>query len=165
METCDLHDIPLFNQDVLDAGMPEPVKTFRERIAKADAILIASPEYNYSISGVLKNAIDWASRAPNPPLDGKPLGIMGATPGNFGTIRGQMALRQVCIFTNMIPMNTPELFVTKANEKFDAEGNLIDETTQKYLKKFLQSFDAWVKKIHGSENPSLDLLKNRLSNK
>lgn len=149
LESIRLHDIPLFNQDVLDAGMPSSVQTFRDRIAAADALLICSPEYNYSISGVLKNAIDWASRPPNQPLNGKPLGIMGATPGNFGTVRAQMALRQVCVFTNMVPLLQPEVLVMKAETKFDSQRNLTDEVTKKILIQFLEAFAMWIRKLRG----------------
>ena len=147
LSQCDLHDIPLFNQDVLDAGYPEPVRIFRERIAAADVLLVASPEYNYSISGVLKNAIDWASRPPNPPLNDKPLGILGASPGMLGTVRGQMALRQVCLFTNMIPMNKPEFFLSHAKDKFNEEGRLTDEETRKKLRDYLVALSTWAQRL------------------
>lgn len=144
---CDLHDIPLYNDDLYQPGPPEGVVKFRAAIAAADALIICSPEYNFSISGVLKNAIDWASRPPNPPLDGKPLALMGASMGMLGTVRGQLATRQVCIFTNMIPMNKPELFVAKAHEKFDSEGKLTDAETRQKLRAFLLSFAQWVQRV------------------
>ena len=144
---CDLHEIPLFNDDLLLPTPPEGVLKFRAAIAAADALIICSPEYNYSISGVLKNAIDWASRPPSPPLDGKPLALMGASPSLMGTIRGQLATRQVCIFTNMIAMNKPELFVAKAHEKFDSEGKLTDSETRQKLRAFLVAFAAWAGRI------------------
>jgi chromate reductase len=143
----ELHDIPLYNQDVFDAGLPEAVKAFRDGIAAADGLLIASPEYNYSISGVLKNAIDWASRPPDPPLHDKPLGILGASPGVLGTVRGQLALRQVCIFTNMIPMNKPEFLMAGAPAKFDQEGRLIDEESKKKLAAFLAAFATFTRRL------------------
>lgn len=144
---CDLHEIPLFNDDLLLPTPPEGVLKFRAAIAAADALILCSPEYNYSISGVLKNAIDWASRPPSPPLDGKPLALMGASPSLMGTIRGQLATRQVCIFTNMIAMNKPELFVAKAHEKFDSEGKLTDGETRQKLRAFLVAFAAWAGRI------------------
>ena len=147
ISVIDLHEIPLFNQDVFEAGLPDGVKRFRERIAAADALLISSPEYNYSISGVMKNAIDWASRPPTLPLTEKPLGIMGATPGGLGTVRGQLALRQVCIFTNMVPMNKPELFVSDAGKKFDGDGKLADEDTKKKIKEFLAAFATFAGRL------------------
>jgi chromate reductase len=150
LSVYDLSEIPLYNQDVQDAGYPAPVQDFRQRIAAADALLISSPEYNFSISGVLKNAIDWASRPPSPPLDGKPLGIMGASPGGLGTVRAQTALRQVCIFTNMIPMNKPEMLVSTAHQKFDAEGRLTDEDTRKKLRDFLSAFATFARRWRGN---------------
>jgi len=143
----ELHEIPLYNQDVFDAGLPDGVKAFRDGIAASDGILVASPEYNYSISGVLKNAIDWASRPPSPPLHDKPLGILGASPGMLGTVRGQLALRQVCIFTNMIPMNKPEFMMSGAPAKFDQEGKLIDEESKKKLRDFLTAFATFTRRL------------------
>jgi chromate reductase len=137
LETFDLSRIPLYNDDVRALGYPEPVQEFRDRIAAADALLIATPEYNFSIPGVLKNAIDWASRPPNPPLDGKPVAIMGASTGNFGTVRAQMHLRQVCVNTNMLPLNKPEVLVMRAQEKFDPDGLLVDQTARGFIRDLL----------------------------
>lgn len=95
--------IPPYNEDVREQGWPEPVRELRERIAAADALLVVTPEYNYSIPGVLKNAIDWASRPPNPPMAGKPAAIMGASGGNFGTARAQLHLRQIFTFLDVHP--------------------------------------------------------------
>ncbi len=147
LQLRDLHDIPLYNDDLNQPSPPEGVQKFRADLAAADALLICSPEYNFSISGVLKNAIDWASRPPNPPLDGKPLALMGCSPGMLGTVRGQLATRQVCIFTNMIAMNKPELFVAKAHEKFDTEGRLTDGETRQKLRAFLAAFHAWTQRL------------------
>lgn len=143
----DLHDIPLYNDDLLLPTPPAAVQALRADIAAADALIISAPEYNYSISGVLKNAIDWVSRPPSPPLDGKPLALMGASPGLLGTVRGQMATRQVCIFTNMIPMNKPEMLVAKAHEKFDVEGRLTDAETRHKLRTFMTAFGLWVARV------------------
>jgi chromate reductase len=149
LETFDLSPIPLYNDDVRTAGYPDAVKDFRSRIAAADALLIATPEYNYSIPGVLKNALDWASRPPDPPLNGKPVAIMGASPGNFGTVRAQMHLRQVCVYTNMFPINKPEVLVARAQEKFDAEGRLTDETTRGFVRDLLIALADWTRKCRG----------------
>ena len=150
LEIFDLSPLPLYNADVETAGVPEVVKDFKSRIKAADALLIATPEYNYSIPGVLKNAIDWASRPPkDSPLNGKPLGIMGASGGTGGTIRAQMHLRQVCVFTNMLPLNRPEVLVTKAAEKFDAEGRLTDEATRKHVRALLEALRDWTHKLRG----------------
>jgi chromate reductase len=149
LETFDLSNIPLYNDDVRAAGYPDSVLTFRSRIASADALLIAAPEYNYSIPGVLKNALDWASRPPDPPLNGKPVAIMGASTGNFGTVRSQLHLRQVCVFTNMHPVNKPEVLVSRAQDKFDAEGRLTDETTRGFIRDLLIALADWTRKCRG----------------
>jgi len=112
--------------------------------------MIATPEYNHSISGVLKNAIDWASRPPkNTPLNVKPLAIMGASGGTAGTIRVQMHLRQICVFTNMLPLNKPEIYVMRAVEKFNAEGKLIDEPTRQRVRELLMTLQDWTHRLHG----------------
>jgi len=147
LETFDLSPIPLYNEDVRAAGYPGPVRAFRERIAAADAILIATPEYNFSMPGVLKNALDWASRPPDPPLSGKPVAIMGASTGNFGTVRSQLHLRQVCVYTNMLPVNKPEVLVSRAQEKFDAEGRLTDETTRGFVRDLLAALADWTVRL------------------
>lgn len=149
IDIFDLAPIPLFNEDVLNAGAPEPVRYFKERIAAADALLIAVTEYNYGLSGVLKNAIDWASRPVNTsPLTGKPLAMMGAG-GMFGTVRAQLQLRQTAVYTNMLPMNRPELMITHSWEKFDGEGNLTDEHERAKIRPLLEGFAAWVRRLRG----------------
>jgi chromate reductase len=147
LETFDISRIPLYNDDVRAAGFPEPVQEFRDRIAAADALLIATPEYNFSMPGVLKNAIDWASRPPNPPLNGKPVAMMGASTGNFGTVRAQMHLRQVCVYTNMFPLNKPEVLVMRAQEKFNPDGRLVDETTRGFIRDLLVALTEWTLRL------------------
>ena len=147
LETSDLSPIPLYNEDVRAAGYPPAVQELRDKIAAADALLIATPEYNYGLPGVLKNAIDWASRPPDQPMNGKPLAMMGATPGILGTVRAQMNLRQVCVFLNMIPVNKPEVLVGKAHEKIDAEGRLTDEMTRKFIGDLLVSLADLTRKL------------------
>jgi len=139
LETFDLSPIPLYNEDLRAAGYPPAVQELRDTIAAADALLIATPEYNYGLPGVLKNAIDWASRPPDQPMNGKPLAILGATPGILGTVRAQMNLRQVCVYLNMIPVNKPEVLIGKVHEKIDAEGRLTDELTRKFIGELLVS--------------------------
>ena len=134
------------------SGKYKKIKGYRlnlkEKIRESDGLLIATPEYNYSIPGVLKNVIDWISRPPaESPLNNKPLGIIGATGGLSGTIRAQLHLRQIAIFTNMIDMKRPEVLVQKASEKFDNEGNLIDQPTIQQVKKFLNAFVAWINRV------------------
>ncbi len=150
LEVFDLAPIPLFNQDLTDSGnIPEPVQQFKARIAAADALLIATPEYNYSMPGVLKNAIDWASRPlQGSPLDGKPLAMMGAG-GGMGTSRAQHHLRQIAVFTNMLPLNKPEVTVQRAFEKFDAQGHLTDEPTRQQVRALLEALVAWTRRLRG----------------
>jgi chromate reductase, NAD(P)H dehydrogenase (quinone) len=147
LETFGLSAIPLYNDDVRQAGFPDPVRKFRERIAAADALLIATPEYNFSMPGVLKNALDWASRPPDPPLNGKPTAIMGASMGNFGTVRSQLHLRQVCVYTNMLLINKPEVLVARAQEKFDGQGRLIDETTAGFVRDLMVELGSWTVRL------------------
>src|SRR5579883_1519371 len=124
-ETADIGELPLYNFDVEQPSHPDSVIAFKSVLAKADAFVIATPEYNYSMPGGLKNAIDWASRPPNlSPLFGKPLAIMSASTSLLGGARAQYHLRQTCVFLDMHPLNRPEVMVSKAQEKFDAEGNL-----------------------------------------
>ena len=136
--------VPLYNADVEAQGDPEGVAAFKQAIGNADAVLFATPEYNHGVPGVMKNAIDWASRPPQgAPLGGKPVAIIGASPGITGTARGQSQLRQAFEFTNSYAMPQPELLVFKAHEKFDAEGRLTDEATRQFLGRFLAAFLAW----------------------
>ncbi|MBU0496197.1 MAG: NAD(P)H-dependent oxidoreductase [Chloroflexi bacterium] len=144
----DLAPIPLYNADVQALGDPAPVVALKTAIRLADALLIATPEYNYSIPGVLKNAIDWASRPPaESPLRGKPLGIMGASTGSFGTVRAQLHLRQVCVFTQMLQLAKPEVLVTRARAKFDAEGQLADEDTREHVRRLLEALAEWTRRL------------------
>lgn len=147
LEIFDLAPIPLYNGDVEAAGAPEAVRQFKAAIAAADALLIATPEYNYSIPGVLKNAIDWASRPPqNSPFSGKPLAIMGAG-GMMGTSRAQFHLRQVAVFVNLLPLNKPEVTIQRASEKFDKEGNLTDVASRQQIRALLEALAAWTRRL------------------
>jgi chromate reductase len=144
LETFDIAPIPLFNEDVRTQGDPGPIRLFKERIAAADALLIVTPEYNFSIPGVLKNAIDWASRPPDQsPLRGKPVAVMGASTGLFGTVRAQAHLRQVFLFNDMPALGQPQVMVARAQEKFDEQGRLIDESTREHVRKLLEALAAW----------------------
>jgi chromate reductase len=136
---ANLSDVPLYNEDIRVQGLPPSVQQLREQINAADAIVIATPEYNYSFPGVLKNAIDWASRPPDQPFDGKPVALMGATPGGLGTSRAQYQLRQVFIYLNSPMLNRPEVMISAAPSKFDADGKLIDEPTAENLRKLLSA--------------------------
>lgn len=149
LEIFDLDGIPPFNADD-EAHPPERVTLFKQRIRAADAILIVTPEYNYSIPGVLKNAIDWASRPyGDNAWDGKPVAMMGASVGAMGTSRAQYHLRQVFVFVNMYPLNKPEVMITNASQRFDANGNLTDEETKAHIQKLLVALVAWAKHHEG----------------
>ena len=145
LEAFDLAPIPLYDEDVKAQGFPEPVARLREAIRAADGVLIATPEYNFSISGVLKNAIDWASRPPETPLPGKPVAMLGASTGLMGTVRAQLHLRQVCAGLNMLVLNKPEELIREAASKFDGAGRLTDEPTRKHIVGLLERFAEWVR--------------------
>ena len=148
IELFDLNDVPLYNGDVEAAGDPPSVAAFKQAIAAADGVLMATPEYNHGVPGVMKNAVDWASRPPREaPLGGKPVGLIGASPGQTGTARGQSQLRQAFEFTNSYCMPQPELLVFKAHEKFDAEGRLTDAATAEYLQRYLAAFGEWARRF------------------
>jgi chromate reductase len=123
----------------------------KRRVREADAVLIVTPEYNYSIPGVLKNAIDWGSRPyGDSAWSGKPAAIMGVSVGNLGTARAQYHLRQVFVFLNMFPLNQPEVMIGNAATRFDAQGTLTDETTRGYVGKLLESLVAWTRRLQAS---------------
>jgi chromate reductase len=144
LEITSIADLPMYNQDVFDAGMPEPVKRLRGEIAAADGLLIACPEYNFSVSGALKNAIDWGSRAPSQVFQDKPIAIFSATTGPVGGARVQYDLRRILgqLWGHVLPR--PEVFIGNAAQKFDAQGRLTDETTRKFLTDLLAGFRDWI---------------------
>ncbi len=147
LEIFGLEGIPVFNQD-LEQSMPDKVREFKSKIKSADAILVVTPEYNYSIPGVLKNAIDWASRpSGDNSFEGKPVAVMSASTGILGGARAQYHLRQVFVTLNMHPVNKPEIFVTLANQKFDDKGTLTDEKTREFVKKLLEALVTWTRKL------------------
>jgi chromate reductase len=147
LEVFELDAIPPFNGD-LESSPPESVKEFKRKIKAADALLIATPEYNYSIPGVLKNAIDWASRPyGDNAFEGKPVAVMSASTGMLGGARAQYHLRQSFVFLDMYPVNKPEVFVTFASQKFDDKGRLLDEQTKKLIGELLGNLVAWAKRL------------------
>jgi chromate reductase len=147
LEVFDLEGIPPFNQDLENQPL-EKVKEFKAKIRASDAILIATPEYNYSIPGVLKNAIDNASRPyGDNAFNGKPAAIMGASIGMLGTARAQYHLRQSMVFLNMYPLNQPEVMVPFAQEKIDQSGRLTDQKTKEKIKELLEALVLWTKKL------------------
>jgi chromate reductase len=147
IETADISPFPPYNEDVHQAGMPAPVTAFRAAIKRADALLFVTPEYNYSVPGVLKNAIDWASRPPDQPFAGKPMAVMGASGGPGGTMRAQYHLRQIGVFLDMHPINKPEVFVRGAGQMFDASGKLTDQATRDLVGKLLVALAAWARRL------------------
>jgi chromate reductase len=144
----DLDGIPPFNEDVEAEGVPPAVQALRDAIAGADALLFATPEYNHGVPGVLKNAVDWASRPPGrSPLAGKPAAVFGASPGNTGTARAQSQLRQAFVFTQTFALPQPEVLVFRAHEKFDAEGRLTDEATRRYVRRLLDALADYAARL------------------
>jgi len=151
LESIELDGIPLFNQDD-EKSPPAKVVELKRRIREADAILIVTPEYNYSVPGVLKNAIDWASRAPEQPFDGKPVAIMGASPGMLGTARAQYHLRQCflrqCfVFLNGLVLNRPEVMIANAAQRFDEQGRLTDAKTREFVAGLLVALRDWTERL------------------
>jgi len=150
IEPAVIGDLPLYNEDLRQQGsFPPAVVRLRSELAAADAILFVTPEYNYSVPGVLKNAIDWASRPPDQPFDGKPVAVMGASPGAFGTARAQYHLRQMLVFLNAHFVNRPEVMIGNAAGKFDEAGDLTDEATREHIRKLLLALQAWTLRLQG----------------
>ena len=147
---ADISQIPLYDEDVRAQGFPPPVETLRRQIAAADALLFACPEYNYSMTGVLKNAIDWASRPPDQPFAGKPCAIIGAAAGMAGSARAQYDLRRSCVFLDMHPLNKPEVLIGQAQTKFDADGNLTDEAAKGFIRDLMANLVGWAR-LHGKK--------------
>ena len=147
LDVFELDGIPGFNQDQ-EQNPPAKVVELKKRVREADAILFVTPEYNYSVPGVFKNAIDWASRPyGDNAWNGKPAAIMGASIGGIATARAQYHLRQIMVFLNMFPINQPEVMIGNAADRFDAEGNLTDETTKDYIRRLLQALVEWTVRI------------------
>jgi chromate reductase, NAD(P)H dehydrogenase (quinone) len=147
MRITSIADLPMFNQDVFDAGIPEPAKRLRAEIAEADGVLIACPEYNFSLSAALKNAIDWSSRPPNQSWQEKPVAIFSATQGPLGGARVQYDVRRILVqlWAHVLPR--PEVFIGAAPGKFDASGKLTDEATRKFLTDLLAGFKPWIERM------------------
>ena len=144
---ADISQIPLYNEDVRQQGFPPSVETLRRQIKEADALLFACPEYNYSMSGVLKNAIDWASRPPDQPFAGKACAILGAAAGMAGSARAQGDLRRAMVFLDMHPLNKPEVLIGQAQNKFDADGNLTDEAAKGFIRDLMANLVTWTRQV------------------
>lgn len=149
LEIFELDGIPGFNQDE-ELNPPPKIVELKSSVRRADAILLVTAEYNYSIPGVLKNAIDWASRPyGDSAWDGKPVAIMGASIGMLGSARAQYHLRQCCVFLNMYPLNNPEVMISNSAKRFDAQGNLVDDTSRELIAQLLQNLVRWTHLIKG----------------
>ncbi|MEA3220738.1 NADPH-dependent FMN reductase [Immundisolibacter sp.] len=147
IESADIADVPLYNEDVYAQGFPPPVERLREQIRAADGLLFVTPEYNYSIPGVLKNAIDWVSRPPEQPFAGKPAAVMGASPSTLGTARAQYHLRQSLVCLDVHFLNAPEVMIASAHTRFDAQCRLTDEPTREIIGKLLEALAAWTQRL------------------
>ena len=150
IEIVSIADIPIYNHDVQLEGFPAPVQVLDDKVRAADAVLFASPEYNYSIPGVLKNAIDWLSRVPNQPFAGKPIGMLGASMSLLGAARAQYHLRQCFVFLDALPVNKPEVFIALAQNKFDDQGRLTDEPTRGFIRLHLEALAAWTRRLQAA---------------
>ena len=144
---ADISAIPLYNDDVRLEGLPPSVVSLGEQIASADAVMIATPEYNYSIPGVLKNAIDWLSKIDKQPFDRKPMAILGASMGAMGTARSQYDLRKVFVFLNAHLLNHPEIMIASAHARFDADGNMTDEKTREMIAAQIVALQEWAMRL------------------
>lgn len=142
-----LDGIPPYREEDYEKGFPAAVSSLRASIARADAVLIATPEYNYSIPGVLKNAIDWVSRPPEQPFADKPIAIIGAAAGALGTARAQYHLRQVFVFLNALVLNQPEIMISAAHNAFDEQGQLRDEAIVERLRSLVSELVAWAERV------------------
>jgi chromate reductase len=147
LEVADWASVPPFNADVLAQGLPESVRSIRERIRRADAVLIATPEYNFSIPGMLKNLIDWVSRGDDQPFAFKPVAILSASPGPVGGARVQYDLRKVMLFVNAMVLVKPEIFISMAGTKFSAQGECTDATTREFVGKQMQALAGWIEQV------------------
>jgi chromate reductase len=146
IESADIGEIPLYNEDVREKGLPPPVQKLREQIRAADALLFVTPEYNYTIPGVLKNAIDWVSRPPDQPFNDKPAAMLGASISRFGTARAQYHLRQSCVYLNIHALNQPEVMVADAAKHFES-GKLTDEGARKLITQLLLNLETWTRRL------------------
>jgi chromate reductase, NAD(P)H dehydrogenase (quinone) len=152
----ELEEIPPFNQDE-EANPPRAVSDLKRRIREANAVLFVTPEYNFSVPGVLKNAIDWASRPyGDNSWDDKPVAVMGVSPGKLGTVRAQNHLRQTFLFLNMHQLNSPEVMISEAAKRFDNEGHLTDEKTREFVQKMLHELGLWTQRLKETPSPGDD---------
>ncbi|HBC45747.1 MAG TPA: NADPH-dependent FMN reductase [candidate division Zixibacteria bacterium] len=149
IEQLSIADVPFYDQDLYSDTFPQIVDKLAEAIKASDAVIIVTPEYNYSIPGVLKNAIDFLSRSPKKPFDMKVIGIMGASPGMLGSARAQYHLRQVMVYLNAYVMNSPEVMIPQVNTKFSETGELLDDKTAGQIRKFTDTLSGFSAKMNG----------------
>lgn len=148
LDLADIGAVPIYDGDVESAGFPASVLRLKEQIRAADALVIATPEYNYSVPGALKNALDWCSRPPQEnPFRGKPLAIMGASQGLLGTVRAQYHLRQIAVSLDMHVLNRPEVMLGQAEAKFDAQGRLSDDKARELVHKLMVALAGWTRRL------------------
>lgn len=153
VEIFEIDAIPPYNQDE-EKNPPEKVVELKRKVRAADAILLVTPEYNYSVPGVLKNAIDWASRPyGDSAWDGKPVAVMGASVGLFGSARAQYHLRQMFVFLNMHPINQPEVMIGNASERFDDQLQLKDDKSRELIRKLLANLRDWTRRLDDPAKP------------
>ncbi len=153
LDIADWRDVPVFDGDVLAQGLPPSVAALRERVRQADGVLIATPEYNFSVPGGLKNVLDWLSRGDDQPFALKPVAMLSASPGPLGGARVQYDLRKVMLFLNAAVLVKPEVFIGSAGAKFDAQGQCTDDTTRKFVGDQMLAFQRWiagVKRMHAA---------------
>lgn len=152
LKIIDLAPIPFLNEDLEGQTLPDAVLELAADVKAADALLLVSPEYNYSVAPVMKNAIDWVSRpSTGAPVSGKPVALMSASTGMFGGARGQYHLRQTCVVCNMMPLNKPEVFIMQAQNKFDQDLKLTDDYTRNAIRKLLQSLVEWTRLLNSDK--------------
>ncbi len=147
LEILDWRSVPPFNADVLVAGMPAEVTPLRERIGRADGLIVATPEYNFSIPGMLKNLLDWLSRGEGQPFAGKPVAILSAATGPLGDARVQYDLRRVLLFVNAMTLVKPEVFIGQAQGKFSADGTCTDSATREFVSAQMKAFTHWIEQV------------------
>ncbi len=147
IEHISIAEIPMYNFDLYNNKPPETVSKISSAIIAANAVIIVTPEYNYSIPGVLKNTIDFLSRHPNKPFNNKAVGIISASPSLLGGVRAQYHLRQILVAVNAMAMNVPEVVITQVNTKFDEFGNLTDEKTNAFLSKFIDELAVFANQL------------------
>ena len=152
-EVASLDELPFYNADVEERGFPAAVESFRKKVEAADALIFAVPEYNFSVPGVLKNALEWLSRPPDPPTNGKPCAVFGASVSPLGTVRGQFHFRHICVSLNMIPVNVPHVDITNAKTKFDAEGLLIDQASVDLIRQLVDELWRLTMRLRGTQGP------------